>query len=179
MGHAIFAEVNGVHCRASGVDSGTNNVTCFSFIFKSSMEWRLWFLQKLQQNLQNFDFFSSNLFKKSGIKIFFHIFRDVILFKIWYSLIRYKNFWNMSSCSLVIVHASLKNMVSRKTRLKFLVPKTGGRTWRDKKIHDFHNFSDSGLKFSMRISECICNRIMNKKKYRFFDPFTGEAPLNM
>ena len=30
----------------------------------------------------------------------------------------------MSSCSLVIVHASLKNMVSRKTRLKFLVPKT-------------------------------------------------------
>ena len=43
----------------------------------------------------------------------------------------------MSSCSLVIVHASLKNMVSRKTRLKFLVPKTWGRTWRDKKIHDF------------------------------------------
>ena len=30
----------------------------------------------------------------------------------------------MSSCSLVIVHASLKNMVSRKTRFKFLVPKT-------------------------------------------------------
>ena len=30
----------------------------------------------------------------------------------------------MSSCSLVIVHASLKNMVSRETRLKFLVPKT-------------------------------------------------------
>ena len=30
----------------------------------------------------------------------------------------------MSSCSLVIVHTSLKNMVSRKTRLKFLVPKT-------------------------------------------------------
>ena len=41
-----------------------------------------WFLQKFQQNLQNFDFFSSNLFKKSGIKIFFHIFLDVILFKI-------------------------------------------------------------------------------------------------
>ena len=60
----------------------------------------------------------------------------------------------MSSCSLVIVHASLKNTVSRKTRLKF-----------------------SGLKFYMRISECICNRIMMKKKYRFFDPFTGEAPL--
>ena len=39
----------------------------------------------------------------------------------------------MSSCSFVIVHASLKNMVSRKTRLKFLVPNTGGRTWRDKK----------------------------------------------
>ena len=30
----------------------------------------------------------------------------------------------------------------------------------------------------MRISEWICNRIMMKKKYRFFDPFTGEAPLN-
>ena len=30
----------------------------------------------------------------------------------------------MWSCSLVIVHASLKNMVSRKTRLKFLVKKT-------------------------------------------------------
>ena len=30
----------------------------------------------------------------------------------------------MSNCSIVIVHASLKNMVSRKTRLKFLVPKT-------------------------------------------------------
>ena len=29
----------------------------------------------------------------------------------------------MSSCSLVTVHASLKNMVSKKTRLKFLVPK--------------------------------------------------------
>ena len=41
-----------------------------------------WFLQKLQQSLQNFDFFSSNLFKKSGIKIFFHIFLHVILFKI-------------------------------------------------------------------------------------------------
>ena len=30
----------------------------------------------------------------------------------------------------------------------------------------------------MRVSECICNRIMMKKKYRFFDPFTGEALLN-
>ena len=30
----------------------------------------------------------------------------------------------MSSCSSVIVHDSLKNMVSRKTRLKFLVSKT-------------------------------------------------------
>ena len=73
--------------------------------------WKKWFLQKLQQNLQNFDFFSSNLFKKNGIKIFFFTF--------------------------------------------------------------FH-----GLKFYMRISECICKRIMMKKKYRFFDPFTGEAPLN-
>ena len=97
--------------------------------------------------MQNFDFFSSNLFKKSGIKKFFHIFLDVILFKIQYSLIRYKNFWNMSSYSLVIVHASLKNMVSRKMRWKFLVPESGGRTWRDKKIHDFHNFLNSGLKF--------------------------------
>ena len=73
----------------------------------------------------------------------------------------------MSSCSLVIVHASLKNMVSRKTRLKFLVPKTGGRTRCNKKIHDFHNFSNSGLKFYMRISECICNRIMMKKNIDF------------
>ena len=56
---------------------------------------------------------------------------------------------------------------------------SGGRTWRDKKIHDFHNFSNSGLKFHMRISECIWNRIMMKKKYRFFDPFTGEAPLKI
>ena len=47
-----------------------------------------------------------------------------------------------------------------------------------KKIHDFHNFSNSGLELYMRISECICNRIMVKKKYWFFDPFTGEAPLN-
>ena len=45
------------------------------------------------------------------------------------------------------------------------------------KIHDFHNFSNSCLKFYIHISECICNRIMMKKKYRFFDPFTGEAPL--
>ena len=75
------------------------------------------------------------------------------------------------------MHASLKNMVSRKTRLMFLVPESGGRTWRDKKIHDFHNFSNSGLKFYMRISEYICNRIMMKKKYRFFYPITGEAPL--
>ena len=44
-------------------------------------------------------------------------------------------------------------------------------TWQ--KNHDFHNFSNSGLKFYMRISECICNLIMMKKKYRFFDPFTG------
>ena len=35
-------------------------------------------------------------------------------------------------------------------------------TW--KKIHDFQNFSNSGLKFYMRISECICIRIMMKKK---------------
>ena len=55
--------------------------------------------------------------------------------------------------------------------------KTWGRTWRDKKILDFQNFSNSGLKFYMRISECIYNRIMMKKKYRFFYPFTGEAPL--
>ena len=48
-------------------------------------------------------------------------------------------------------------------------------TWQ--KVHDFHNFSNSGLKFNMRISECICNRIMMKKKNRLFDPFTGEAPL--
>ena len=38
VGHAIFAEVNGVHCRASGVDSGTNNVIFFLFVFESSME---------------------------------------------------------------------------------------------------------------------------------------------
>ena len=42
--------------------------------------WKKWFLQKLQQNLQNFDFFSLNLFKKSGIKICFSHFsrRDSI-----------------------------------------------------------------------------------------------------
>ena len=73
----------------------------------------------------------------------------------------------MSSCSLVIVHASLKNMVLRKTRLKFLVPESGGRARRDKTIRDFHNFSNSGLKFYMRISECICNRIMMKKNIDF------------
>ena len=83
----------------------------------------------------------------------------------------------MSSCSLVIVHASLKNMVSRKTRLKFLVPKHEVEHDVTKKFMT-HNFSNSGLKFYMRISECICNRIMMKKKYRFFDPFTEEAPLN-
>ena len=64
----------------------------------------------------------------------------------------------MSSFSLVIVHASLKNMVSRKTRLKFLVSK-------HEVEHDEH--------------DDICNRIMMKKKYRFLDPFTGEAPLKM
>ena len=66
-----------------------------------------------------------------------------------------------------------------KNAFKVFSSKNGGRTWRDKKIHDFHNFSNSGLKFYMRISECICNRIMMKKKYRFFDPFTGEAPLKL
>ena len=83
----------------------------------------------------------------------------------------------MSSCSLVIVRASLKNMVSRKTRLKFLVPKTEVEHDVTKKFN-FHNFSNSGLKFYMRISECICNRIMMKKNM-FFDPFTGEAPLKL
>ena len=45
------------------------------FVFRKK-----WLLQKLQQNLQNFDFFSSNLFKKSGIKNFFSHFsrRDSI-----------------------------------------------------------------------------------------------------
>ena len=78
----------------------------------------------------------------------------------------------MSSCFLVIVHANLKNMVSRKTRLKFLVPESGGRTWRDKKIHDFHNFSNFGLKFYMRIFECICNWIMMKKNIDFLTHLT-------
>ena len=84
----------------------------------------------------------------------------------------------MSSCSLVIVHASLKKHGFEKNVLLIGASESGGRTWRDKKIHDFHNFSNSGLKFYMRISECICNRIMMKKNYRFFDPFTGEASLN-
>ena len=66
-----------------------------------------------------------------------------------------------------------------KNAFKVSASESRGRTWRDKKIHDFHNFSNSGLKFHMRISECICNRIMMKKKYRFFDPFTGEAPLKL
>ena len=83
----------------------------------------------------------------------------------------------MSSCSLVIVQASLKNMVSRKKRLKFLVPESGGRTWRDKKIHDFPNFSNSGLKFYMRISECICNRIMMKKNIDFLTHLQEKLPL--
>ena len=46
-------------------------------------------------------------------------------------------------------------------------------------MYDCHNFSNSGLKCHMRISECPCNRIMMKKKYRFFDPFTGKAPLKI
>ena len=83
----------------------------------------------------------------------------------------------MSSRFLVIVHASLKNMVSRKTRSTSARQNPEVEHKVTKKIHDFHNFSNSGLKFYMRIYECICNRIMMKKKYRFFDPFTGEAPL--
>ena len=84
----------------------------------------------------------------------------------------------MWSCSLVIVHASLKNMVSRKTRLKFLVPNIGGRTWRDEKIHDFHNFSNGGLKFYIRFSKCICNRIMMKKNIDFLTHLQEKLPLS-
>ena len=51
--------------------------------------------------------------------------------------------------------------------------------WRDKKIHDFHNFSNSGLKFYMRISECKCSRIMMKKKSIFWPIFGHEAVLNI
>ena len=76
----------------------------------------------------------------------------------------------MSSCSLVMVHVSLKNMV------KVFSSKNSMFSSTYKKIHDFHNFPNPSLKFNMRISECICNRIMMKKN-RFFDPFTGGAPL--
>ena len=77
----------------------------------------------------------------------------------------------MSSCSLVIVHASLKNA------LLIGASESGGRTRRDKKIHDFHNFSNSGLKFYMRISECTCNRIMMKKNIDFLTHLQENLPL--
>ena len=81
----------------------------------------------------------------------------------------------MSSCSLVIVHASLKNMVSRKTRLKFLVPKTEVE-------HDVTKKFMTSTIFRIPTCNVTCvflNRIMMKKKYRFFYPFTGEAPLKV
>ena len=83
----------------------------------------------------------------------------------------------MSSCSLVIVHASLKNMVSRKTRLKSARQNPGVEHDVTKKFMTSTIFRIPAWKFYMRISECMCNRIMLKKKYQFFDPFTGEAPL--
>ena len=48
----------------------------------------------------------------------------------------------MSSCSLVIVHASLKNMVSKKKRLKFLVSKTAfsSKTAKNSWIPQFFEF---------------------------------------
>ena len=55
---------------------------------------------------------------------------------------------------------------------------SGNRTWRDKKIHDFHNFSNSGLKFYMRISECICNRIMMTKNIDFLTHLQEKLRLN-
>ena len=82
----------------------------------------------------------------------------------------------MSSCSLVIVLASLKNMVSRKTRLKSA--RQNPEVERDKKIHDFHNFSNFGLKFYMRISECICTRIMMKKNIDFLTHLQEKLPLS-
>ena len=83
----------------------------------------------------------------------------------------------MSSCSLVIVHASLKNMVSRKTRLKSA--RQNPEVEHDvTKVHDFHNFSNSGLKFYMRIFECICNRIMMEKNIDFLTHLQEKLPLS-
>ena len=62
-----------------------------------------------------------------------------------------------------------------KNAFKVFSSKNGDRTWRDKKIHDFHNFSNSGLKFYMRISECICNRI--KKNIDFLTHLQEKLPL--
>ena len=83
----------------------------------------------------------------------------------------------MSSCSLFIVHASLKNMVSRKTRLKFLVPKTACHiTWQKNSwLPQFFEFRPEILHayFWMHMKS------NNDEKNRFFDPFTGEAPLKL
>ena len=82
----------------------------------------------------------------------------------------------MSSCSLVIVHASLKNMVSRKTRFKFLVPKTefSSKTAKNSWLPQFFEFRPEILHAYFWMHMQSNN---DEKKYRFFDPFTGEAPL--
>ena len=83
---------------------------------------------------------------------------------------------SLASCSLVIVHASLKNMVSRKTRLKFLVPKTASNmTWpKNSWLPQFFEFRPEILHAYFWMHMQSNN---DEKKYRFFDPFTGEAPL--
>ena len=83
----------------------------------------------------------------------------------------------MSSCFLVIVHASLKNMVSRQTRLKFLIPKTASNmTWQK------NSWLPQFLEFRPEILHAYFWMHMqsnnDEKKYRFFDPFTVDAPLN-
>ena len=92
-----------------------------------------------------------------------------------FNVFRLEFTWNFFHIHKSIFHS--QETIDRGKALLIGTPESGGRTQRDKKIHDFHNFSNSGLKFYMRISECICNRIMMEKN-RFFDPFTGEAPLN-
>ena len=62
--------------------------TMFLFVFESSMEWRFCFLKK-SDFYKNYNkickiliFFRQICLKKVGLKFFFHIFLDVILFKI-------------------------------------------------------------------------------------------------
>ena len=66
-----------------------------------------------------------------------------------------------------------------KNAFKVFSSKNSMFSWRDKKIHDFHNFSNSGLKFYMRISECMWNRIMMKKNIDFLAHLQEKLPLKV